>query len=251
MVRDDVQVACGIGVVAIQSRRDPTAIDGERADHRFHGAGRAEGMGGVGLCSAHGNSLRVSAEDLPDRRGLTTVVHLRRARVRIDVIDLRRIDLGISLPKLPALDLLLDLGLLGFDLRVRLGFGLVLLPALGPLLGLRLPQLLSLGLLWSFGLVLLLDLSLMLRSLNLALLLGLSLSYLPGLGLLLNLGLVLLSFDPLLLLAGGDELERQTRHILDCFADRPHVFNLGHGIGQTTPVEHVDQLVGVVRGWRP
>jgi len=59
------------------------------------------------------------------------------------------------------------------------------------------------------------------------------------------------NLDPLLLLAGGDELERQTRHILDCFADRPHVFNLGHGIGQTTPVEHVDQLVGVVRGWRP
>ena len=59
------------------------------------------------------------------------------------------------------------------------------------------------------------------------------------------------NLDPLLLLAGGSELERQARHILDCFAERPHVFNLGHGIGQTTPVEHVEQLVGVVRGWRP
>lgn len=57
------------------------------------------------------------------------------------------------------------------------------------------------------------------------------------------------NLDPLLLLSGGDEMERETRRILDAFADRPHVFNLGHGIGQTTPVEHVSQLLGVVRGW--
>ncbi|MDE2596255.1 MAG: uroporphyrinogen decarboxylase [Sphingomonadales bacterium] len=58
------------------------------------------------------------------------------------------------------------------------------------------------------------------------------------------------NLDPLLLLAGGSELESQARRILDCFADRPHVFNLGHGIGQFTPVEHVEQLLGVVRGWK-
>ena len=58
------------------------------------------------------------------------------------------------------------------------------------------------------------------------------------------------NLDPLLLLAGGDELERQARRILDAFADRPHVFNLGHGIGQTTPVEHVGQLLTLVREWK-
>ena len=57
------------------------------------------------------------------------------------------------------------------------------------------------------------------------------------------------NLDPLLLLSGGDEMEREALRILDAFADRPHVFNLGHGIGQTTPVEHVAQLLGVVRGW--
>ena len=31
--------------------------------------------------------------------------------------------------------------------------------------------------------------------------------------------------------------------ILDAFADRPHVFNLGHGIGQDTPIAHVEQLL--------
>lgn len=58
------------------------------------------------------------------------------------------------------------------------------------------------------------------------------------------------NLDPLLLLAGGEELERRSVEILDALADRPHVFNLGHGIGQHTPIEHVEQLLGVVRTWR-
>lgn len=58
------------------------------------------------------------------------------------------------------------------------------------------------------------------------------------------------NLDPLLLLAGGAELERQTLRVLEAFADRPHVFNLGHGIGQFTPIEHVEQLLALVRGWR-
>jgi len=57
------------------------------------------------------------------------------------------------------------------------------------------------------------------------------------------------NLDPLLLLAGGEELDTQARRVLDAFADRPHVFNLGHGIGQFTPIEHVERLLGVVRGW--
>lgn len=58
------------------------------------------------------------------------------------------------------------------------------------------------------------------------------------------------NLDPLLLLAGGAELERQALRVLDAFAVRPHVFNLGHGIGQFTPIEHVEQLLALVRGWR-
>ncbi|MFN3517228.1 MAG: uroporphyrinogen decarboxylase [Novosphingobium sp.] len=58
------------------------------------------------------------------------------------------------------------------------------------------------------------------------------------------------NLDPLLLLAGGEEMERQALRILNAFAERPHVFNLGHGIGQTTPVEHVAQLLSLVRSWQ-
>lgn len=56
------------------------------------------------------------------------------------------------------------------------------------------------------------------------------------------------NLDPLLLEAGGDMLAKRVRHILDAFADRPHVFNLGHGIGQFTPIEHVEQLLTELRG---
>ncbi len=56
------------------------------------------------------------------------------------------------------------------------------------------------------------------------------------------------NLDPLLLLAGGDGLERRARAILDALADRPHVFNLGHGIDKETPLEHVERLLAVVRG---
>ena len=58
------------------------------------------------------------------------------------------------------------------------------------------------------------------------------------------------NLDPLLLIAGGAALETEALRILEAFADRPHVFNLGHGIGQTTPVEHVGQLLALVRSWR-
>ena len=58
------------------------------------------------------------------------------------------------------------------------------------------------------------------------------------------------NLDPLLLLAGGERLVERTHAILEAFADRPHVFNLGHGIGQFTPIPHVETLIDTVRAWR-
>jgi uroporphyrinogen decarboxylase len=56
------------------------------------------------------------------------------------------------------------------------------------------------------------------------------------------------NLDPLLVEAGGPALPVRVKHILEAFADRPHVFNLGHGIGQHTPIAHVEQLLAAVRG---
>jgi uroporphyrinogen decarboxylase len=58
------------------------------------------------------------------------------------------------------------------------------------------------------------------------------------------------NLDPLALLAGGDALNSAVHSILDAFADRPHIFNLGHGILQDTPIAHVDQLLELVKGRR-
>ena len=56
------------------------------------------------------------------------------------------------------------------------------------------------------------------------------------------------NLDPLALVASGEALEAAVRRILDAFADRPHIFNLGHGILQDTPVGHVEQLIRQVKG---
>jgi uroporphyrinogen decarboxylase len=56
------------------------------------------------------------------------------------------------------------------------------------------------------------------------------------------------NLDPLALIAGGEALEQSVRSILSAFAERPHVFNLGHGILQDTPIAHVEQLLRLVRG---
>ena len=55
------------------------------------------------------------------------------------------------------------------------------------------------------------------------------------------------NLDPLALIAGGEALGCAVRHILDAFADRPHIFNLGHGILPDTPVAHVEQLMTLVK----
>jgi uroporphyrinogen decarboxylase len=55
------------------------------------------------------------------------------------------------------------------------------------------------------------------------------------------------NLDPIALLAGGDGLDRSVARIRQAFADRPHIFNLGHGIGQFTPIEHVERLLELVR----
>ena len=56
------------------------------------------------------------------------------------------------------------------------------------------------------------------------------------------------NLDPLLVEAGGPMLPKRVHAILDAFEDRPQVFNLGHGIGQFTPIEHVHELLKAVRG---
>jgi uroporphyrinogen decarboxylase len=55
------------------------------------------------------------------------------------------------------------------------------------------------------------------------------------------------NLDPVLLFAPVPEIEKQAARILDSVKSRPgHIFNLGHGILQHTPVEHVAALIDFV-----
>ena len=56
------------------------------------------------------------------------------------------------------------------------------------------------------------------------------------------------NLDPLALIAGGDTLRAAVERIIAAFPTRPHIFNLGHGIQQDTPIAHVEQLVALVKG---
>jgi len=56
------------------------------------------------------------------------------------------------------------------------------------------------------------------------------------------------NLDPLALITGGTELGTAVQRILDAFAGRPHIFNLGHGILPDTPIAHVEQLIALVKG---
>jgi len=56
------------------------------------------------------------------------------------------------------------------------------------------------------------------------------------------------NLDPLALITGGDTLDQAITRIIDAFRDRPHIFNLGHGILPDTPIAHVEALVARIRG---
>ena len=55
------------------------------------------------------------------------------------------------------------------------------------------------------------------------------------------------NLDPAVLLAPVPEIRRAAGAILDRRGGRPgHIFNLGHGVHQETPVDHVRALVDMV-----
>ncbi len=57
------------------------------------------------------------------------------------------------------------------------------------------------------------------------------------------------ALDPLLLRAGGPELERRVDEMLAAWGHGPYIFNLGHGILPDTPVDHVGRVVARVTEW--
>jgi uroporphyrinogen decarboxylase len=55
------------------------------------------------------------------------------------------------------------------------------------------------------------------------------------------------NLDPLLLVAGGPQLDRRVASILAALGSAPFIFNLGHGILPDTPIENVERLLRLVK----
>ncbi|MCL4129512.1 UNVERIFIED_CONTAM: hypothetical protein GTU68_016430 [Idotea baltica] len=53
--------------------------------------------------------------------------------------------------------------------------------------------------------------------------------------------------DPLLLIEGGPRLDDRVRELVAAYRNRPHIFNLGHGIRPETPIAHVEQVIRTLR----
>jgi uroporphyrinogen decarboxylase len=55
------------------------------------------------------------------------------------------------------------------------------------------------------------------------------------------------NLDPMRLVAGGPDLDSRVRDIVEQLRNRPHIFNLGHGVVPETPIAHVEQTLRVLR----
>ena len=54
--------------------------------------------------------------------------------------------------------------------------------------------------------------------------------------------------DPLLLIEGGPRLDARVKALIEAYSDRPHIFNLGHGVTPQTPIKHVQRVLDLIRG---
>ena len=57
------------------------------------------------------------------------------------------------------------------------------------------------------------------------------------------------NLDNELLVTGGEELDRDVVKILKALSTGPFIFNLGHGVMQQTPPEHVGRVADLILGW--
>ena len=57
------------------------------------------------------------------------------------------------------------------------------------------------------------------------------------------------NLDPAVLFAGRDTIAQHARRVLEQGLGGAHVFNLGHGIWPTTPIDAVSHLIETVRAY--
>jgi uroporphyrinogen decarboxylase len=63
-----------------------------------------------------------------------------------------------------------------------------------------------------------------------------------------KLGVLQGNLSPQILVEGGPKMKNNVRELVEAFQGRPYIFNLGHGIVPQTPVDHVSEIIELVKG---
>ena len=58
------------------------------------------------------------------------------------------------------------------------------------------------------------------------------------------------NLDPIYLLAGDEAMRMEANRILESLSGGPFIFNLGHGVLPSTPLDNVAELCEIVSGWQ-
>lgn len=56
------------------------------------------------------------------------------------------------------------------------------------------------------------------------------------------------NLDPMLMISGGEALERETKNLLETLGNGPYIFNLGHGITPQGKPENIEKMLRIIRG---
>lgn len=56
--------------------------------------------------------------------------------------------------------------------------------------------------------------------------------------------------DPAVVVAGGGAMYKQVEEVLEFYKNNPYIVNLGHGIQQQTPIEHIEELISYARSYK-
>src|ERR1051325_1425784 len=95
LIRHVVEIAVGIGRLVVDRRRQHVFLHHQRRDGRLEPAGGAEEVAGHRLRRADGELVGVLAEDALDRQRLRFVAERRRRAVRVDVVNVGRLQAGV------------------------------------------------------------------------------------------------------------------------------------------------------------
>ena len=58
------------------------------------------------------------------------------------------------------------------------------------------------------------------------------------------------NLNPEILIKDSEDIKNAVNDIMNAFLNINHIFNLGHGVIKTTPVDNIELLIDIVKNWK-